>query len=352
MRLLVTGVCGFVGSCMVRGIVESLPGVEVTGIDNFIREGSRRNVEPLSRLGVKVVEGDIRNEADLEAVGPADWVLDCAAEPSVLAGVAGATSSFGVMDHNLVGTLRILEYCKRHGAGLVLLSTSRVYSIAPLAALPVESVGGAYRPAAGAFAEIVGASERGISEGFSTAPPLSLYGVSKRCSELVAIEYADAFGFPLWIDRCGVLAGAGQFGKADQGIFSYWIRAWRDRRPLTYIGFDGAGSQVRDCLHPRDLVPVLLRQFATSGLARRAGHDGVDPRVCNFGGGPERACSLANLSAWCRERFGDHAVASQPQPRPFDLPWLVLDVTRAREAWGWEPTTSVVEVFEEIADHE
>jgi CDP-paratose 2-epimerase len=352
MRLLVTGVCGFVGSCMVRGIVESLPGVEVTGIDNFIREGSRRNVEPLSRLGVKVVEGDIRNEADLEAVGSADWVLDCAAEPSVLAGVAGATSSFGVMDHNLVGTLRILEYCKRHGAGLVLLSTSRVYSIAPLAALPVESVGGAYRPAAGAFAEIVGASERGISEGFSTDPPLSLYGVSKRCSELVALEYADAFGFPLWIDRCGVLAGAGQFGKADQGIFSYWIRAWRDRRPLTYIGFDGAGSQVRDCLHPRDLVPVLLRQFATSGLARTAGHAGVDPRVCNFAGGMERACSLANLSAWCRERFGDHAVASQPQPRPFDLPWLVLDATRAREAWEWEPTTSVFEIFEEIADHE
>jgi CDP-paratose 2-epimerase len=66
----------------------------------------------------------------------------------------------------------------------------------------------------------------------------------------------------------------------------------------------------------------------------------------------QRACSLANLSAWCRERFGDHAVASQPQPRPFDLPWLVLDATRAREAWEWEPTTSVVEIFEEIADHE
>ena len=34
------------------------------------------------------------------------------------------------------------------------------------------------------------------------------------------LEYGECFGFPVWINRCGVLAGAGQFGKADQGIFS------------------------------------------------------------------------------------------------------------------------------------
>lgn len=351
MRLLVTGACGFVGSCLVRGLLEAMPGLVVTGMDNFLRDGSRGNVEPLARLGVRIIEGDIRHEADLDAAGPADWVLDCAAEPSVLAGVGGSTSAYGVMDHNLVGTLRVLEYCKRHGAGLVLLSTSRVYSIAPLSAVRLESIGGAYRPSPGALAGLHGISDRGIAEDFPTDPPLSLYGVSKRCAELVALEYADAFGLPLWINRCGVLAGAGQFGKADQGIFTYWIKAWRERRPLAYIGFDGTGSQVRDCLHPRDLVPVLLRQFTSSSSppdGARAGH-AIDPRICNFSGGVAGACSLANLSDWCRERFGDHAVATQPLPRPFDLPWVVLDSTRASSAWGWKPTTPLSNILEEIA---
>ncbi|NDC62713.1 MAG: NAD-dependent epimerase/dehydratase family protein [Planctomycetia bacterium] len=352
MRLFITGVCGFVGSCLARGIIESMPDVRVKGIDNFIREGSRRNIEPLQQLGVTVLEGDIRNEADLDSAGPADWVLDCAAEPSVLAGVGGSTTSFGVMDHNLVGTLRILEFCKKHGAGLVLMSTSRVYSIKPLAALPVRVVDDAYRPDPRAMDGIRGLSELGISESFPTDPPLSLYGVSKRCSELAALEYADAYGFPVWINRCGVLAGAGQFGKADQGIFSYWIRSWRDRLPLTYIGFDGAGSQVRDCLHPRDLVPALVRQFAESTpTADAAGyHTGaIDPRICNFAGGHEHACSLANLSDWCRGRFGPHVVGSRPEPRPFDLPWVVLDSARAHARWGWKPVTPLPVIFEEIA---
>ena len=81
------------------------------------------------------------------------------------------------------------------------------------------------------------------------------------------MEYGDAFGFPVWINRCGVLAGKGQFGKADQGIFSFWIRSWKENRPLKYIGFDGKGSQVRDCLHPKDLLPVLKKQMETDRLA-------------------------------------------------------------------------------------
>ena len=48
-------------------------------------------------------------------------------------------------------------------------------------------------------------------------------GASKLASEQLILEYGNSFDFPVWINRCGVLAGAGQFGKADQGIFSYWI---------------------------------------------------------------------------------------------------------------------------------
>ena len=344
MRLLVTGACGFVGSTLVRGLRAARPDIAITGLDNFVREGSRGNVEPLERLGVRVVEGDIRDPAALDALPAADWVLDCAAEPSVLAGVSGSVSSFDVFDHNLVGTLRMLEFCKRHGAGFILMSTSRVYSIAPLAALPVEVVDAAYRPRE--FRPEIGLTAAGIDERFPTAPPASLYGISKRCSELVALEYAEAFGFPVWINRCGVLAGAGQFGKADQGIFTFWIRSWQAGRPLSYIGFDGKGSQVRDCLHPRDLLPVILRQL--DGGSPAAADDGLDPRICNFAGGGANAMSLAQLSRWCAERLGPREVASVAQPRPFDLPWVVLDSGRAGRLWAWQPTTSLDAILTEI----
>ena len=71
----------------------------------------------------------------------------------------------------------------------------------------------------------------------------------------------------------------------------------------------------------------------------------------NFGGGTENSMSLAQLSEWCAERFGPHPVASDPEPRPFDVPWLVMDSRLAGETWGWQPSTSLEEILQEIAGH-
>jgi CDP-paratose 2-epimerase len=91
-----------------------------------------------------------------------------------------------------------------------------------------------------------------------------LYGCTKLVSEKLALEYGETFDIPVWINRCGVLSGPGQFGRADQGIFSFWIRSYSAKRPLSYIGFGGEGYQVRDCLHPRDLLPLLRQQMISS----------------------------------------------------------------------------------------
>jgi CDP-paratose 2-epimerase len=247
-----------------------------------------------------------------------------------------------VVEHNLLGTVNLLEYCRRHGAGFILLSTSRVYSIAALGALPVEPDGAALRLQPGAPLP-PGVTERGIDERFPTAGPVSLYGGSKIASEALAVEYGASFGFPVWIDRCGNLAGGGQFGRADQGIFAYWINAWLRGRALRYLGFGGAGLQVRDCLHPRDLVPLLASQVA-------AGRAAGGP-IFNVGGGPEGAISLAQLSAWCERRFGPREVASDAVARPLDVPWVVMDSSRAAREFGWGPRTPLGAILEEIAEH-
>ena len=342
MKLLISGVCGFVGTTLARALVASGRGHQVHGFDNFIRPGSETNREELRRLGVKLQHGDLRAASDLETLPPADWVIDAAANPSVLAGVDGRTSSRQLVEHNLGGTVNLLEYCRRHQAGLILLSTSRVYSIAPLAALPVAVEQDAYVPSGPSLPP--GLTRAGVDETFSTLPPVSLYGATKLASEALALEYGETFGLPVFVNRCGVLAGAGQFGRADQGIFTYWLNSHLRRRTLKYIGFGGHGYQVRDCLHPRDLLPLLEQQFQAPKVA-------TGDRVANFSGGSASAMSLRQLTAWCDERFGAHAVAGDPAPRPFDIPWMVLDHTKASRLWNWRPLTPIASILEEISAH-
>jgi CDP-paratose 2-epimerase len=353
MRVLITGVAGFVGATIALGLRECMSDVELAGIDNFIRPGSETNRLALARVGVRVIHSDVRQASDFETLPVADWVIDAAANPSVLAGVDGRTSSRQVVEHNLGGTVNVLEYCRRHRAGLILLSTSRVYSIAAQASLPLKAEGNAFVLDA-ASPLPPGVSAAGIDETFSTEPPLSLYGATKRASEQLALEYASAFGFPVWINRCGVLAGAGQFARPDQGIFSYWIHSWAARRPLKYIGF--GGLQVRDVLHPRDLVPLLARQMqATDHAPRITGHGlrttdhGL--RTFNVSGGVESAASLRLVSEWCARRFGVHDVISAAETRAFDLAWTILDSSACKERWNWAPATPRDAIFEEIAVH-
>jgi len=343
VKILISGICGFVGSSIARQLKLSLEGCDVFGFDNFIRPGSELNRADLKARGIRVFHGDIRNAGDIASMPAADWVIDAAANPSVLAGVDGRTSSSQLVEHNLHGTIHLLEYCKVHKAGFILLSTSRVYSIKPLAELKVKAVRNGFKPVVNSKTA-PGITAEGVDESFATGAPVSLYGSTKLASEIMGLEYGETFQFPVWINRCGVMAGAGQFGRADQGVFSFWINAWLRKKPLKYLGFGGQGHQVRDCLHPHDVVALLLRQM-------KAGLGGSQPRILNVSGGASSAMSLAQLSDWCEDRFGAHEVVKDGTPRPFDIPWMVLNSELARNTWKWQPQVPTEKILEEIAVH-
>ena len=110
--------------------------------------------------------------------------------------------------------------------------------------------------------------------------------------------------------------------------FSYWIHSFKEKNPLKYIGFDGSGHQVRDALHPRDLVPLLSRQLMEPHWEA--------PKIINVGGGIENSMSLKQLSEWCEKRFGPNEVISSAESRPMDAPWIVMDSTVAQNAWELE----------------
>ncbi len=340
MKVLISGICGFVGSHLARYLIESFDDIAIVGIDNLARSGSETNRVPLLRLGVKIQHGDIRVPSDVEALPAVNWVIDAAAQPSVLAGRDGKTSVRQLLEHNLVGTINLLEYCRNSSAGFILLSTSRVYSIPDLAKLPLRVQGSAFvldqqraLPA--------GVSSAGVDESFSNKAPISLYGATKIASEQLAQEFAAAFQLPVWINRCGVMAGAGQFGTAEQGIFSYWLHAHSTRRPLRYLGYGGQGHQVRDALHPRDLAMMVDFQL-------RSGRGGD---ILNLSGGIANAMSLAQLTTWCNARFGIHQPIADGSERPYDIPWLILDSKKARTTTSWAPSMGLKQILDEIADH-
>ena len=340
-KILITGICGFAGSTLAFELKRLFENLEIIGLDNLSRPGSEQNRHRLKSAEILFRHGDIRNPSDLENLPKVDWVIDAAANPSVLAGVADATSSRQLMEHNLIGTVNLLEYCKRHVAGFVMLSTSRVYSAARLAALPMKVKNGAFVPRFAGTRE-PGISPAGLTEDFSTEPPLSLYGSAKLASELLILEYGYAFGFPVFVNRCGVLAGASQFGKPDQGIFTFWIHSCRWKRPLKYIGFGGTGHQVRDCLHPHDLAALIAKQMRQP---KKSGS------VLNVSGGLANSMSLAQLSEWCANRFGRHKIKSDSALRRYDAPWIVLDSSRAAKDWNWRPAIKLENILDEIARH-
>ncbi len=339
MKVLITGICGFVGSSLARWILNSAPATEITGIDNLMRPGSELN-RHLGRLGIRVRHGDIRNRSDVENLPATDWIIDAAANPSVLAGVDTRSTSRQLVEHNLLGSVNLLEHCLRHNAGITLLSTSRVYSIKHLAGLPLRIKDNRFVPE---LVEDQRLSNSGISEQFPTTAPISLYGATKLASEVLALEYGSAFDFPVWINRCGVLAGASQFGTAEQGIFSYWVHAWNAKYPLRYTGFGGQGRQVRDALHPDDLSDLVWRQIHYRNSDRE--------RIYNVSGGVANSMSLLELSDWCTDRFGARNVGKDTSERPFDLPWIVLDSARAKSLWDWRPSRTLPSILSEISEH-
>ena len=177
MRVLITGICGFVGSSLARQMLQDIVGLELLGIDNLSRPGSELNRAWLLAAGVQVIHGDLRTIEDVDSLPAVDWVIDAAAKPSVLGGIGDAESSRQVVENNLCATIHLLEYCKRHGAGFILLSTSRVYSINGLVSLRLETHGSAYRPLETQnFKPAV--SPAGLTEAYSTCAPVSLYGAT------------------------------------------------------------------------------------------------------------------------------------------------------------------------------
>jgi CDP-paratose 2-epimerase len=337
MRILITGGAGFVGSSLALSLKHHVPGVRVCAFDNLRRRGSELAVQRLTEAAVEFVHGDVRSADDLTSVGAFDVLLDCAAEPSVQAGFAESPAY--VLQTNLSGTINSLEAARRCGAGVIFLSTSRVFPIERLRELPLERRGD--RLDLPGDARGLGWSAEGITAEFPLPGFRSMYGATKLASELLIEEYRAMYGLDTVINRCGVISGPWQMGKVDQGFLVLWAARHLYGGRLSYNGFGAEGLQVRDVLHIDDLCELVRLQIAD--LRRYSGALHV------VGGGRRNSASLAELTAMCRLRSG-HAIpiGTNPATAGADIPYYISDNTAVTAATGWQPRRTVETVVDDV----
>ena len=334
---LVTGGAGFVGANLSVSFKRAYADVRVTAVDNLKRRGGELNLPRLRRYGVDFLHGDIRCPEDVDAWPQYDLLIDCSAEPSVQAGLH--ESPLPLLQNNLVGTIHCLESARRREAAFLFLSTSRVYPIERLNALP-------WREEATRFVWTAennppGLSAAGVAEEFPLEGARSLYGATKLSAELLIQEFAYSHGMPALINRCGILTGPRQMGKVDQGVVTLWVARHLFRRGLRYIGYGGRGKQVRDMLHVDDLFDLLVLQ-----LEKPADWRG---RIYNVGGGWRISSSLQELTELCRAATGNTVpIESVPETSPVDLRIYVTDSRRVENAYGWRPHRTVPQIVDDI----
>jgi CDP-paratose 2-epimerase len=337
VKVLVTGGAGFVGANVALSLAERHPDWELTAFDNLRRRGGELNLPRLKAAGIRFLHGDVRESRDLAEAGELDALVECSAEPSVLAGLG--TDTDYVVRTNLLGAYHCLELARLTGAQLVFLSTSRVYPVEPQNAL-------AHREEETRFEledeqPFPGASSRGIAEDFPLAGARTLYGSTKLAAELLIEEYAAAFGLRAVVDRCGVIAGPWQMGKVDQGVFTHWMLSHHFGHELAYIGYGGRGKQVRDLLAVEDLVDLLEEQLGDPD--RWAGFVG------NVGGGRDCSLSLLETTDLCRELTGNTvSIASVEETRPGDVPVYLSDCDLLYRHTQWRPTRTPRDILESI----
>lgn len=343
-NILITGGAGFVGSNLALKLKKDYPAAHITCLDNLKRRGSELTLRRLKEAGIEFVHGDIRNKEDL-VFEKIDLMLECSAEPSVMAGIDSAPDY--LINTNLIGTINCLEMARTHMADMLFLSTSRIYPISYINGLNYTETDTRFEISD--KQKIVGASAKGIAETFPLDAPRSLYGATKLASELIIAEYLDTYGMRGIVNRCGVITGPWQMGKVDQGVFVLWVAKHYFKQNLSYIGYGGEGKQVRDFIHINDLYQAIKYQLEF--------FEDFDGQVQNIGGGLENSVSLQELTALCEEITGNTIdIAKVKEDRPADLRFFITDSSRFLKesglSWKKDARQTVQDIHDWIKENE
>ncbi len=296
MRVLITGVAGFIGSHLADRFLEE--GFYVIGMDNFLT-GSPDNIAHLfGKKNFRFIHYNVVNYIYVE--GPVDLVvhLACPASP-----VDYMNHPIHTMKVDSLGTLNTLGFAKLKGSRYVFASSSEVYGSAQVHPQPEDYWG---------YVNPVG--------------PRSVYDEAKRFSEALCIAYNREYGLDVRIARIFNTYGPRMRRKDGRVIPTFIEKALRGE-PLPIYG---DGSQTRSFCYIDDLVEGLFRLSVREGLAGT---------VVNLGN-PEEV-SILELAQKVIELSGSSSKIEFLPPRDDDPPRRCPDISRAKSLMGWFPQISL-----------
>ncbi|MFB0534343.1 MAG: NAD-dependent epimerase/dehydratase family protein [Anaerolineae bacterium] len=288
MNTLVTGGAGFIGTNLVRLLLEQ--GYHVRVLDDF-SAGQR---EYISGLDVEVVEGDVRDtDAVARAVRGMDGVIHLAAQTGVPGSLQDPRRDCEV---NVIGTLNTLEACQHASVSRFVFASSN----APL--------GRQLPPATEDKAPL----------------PISPYGASKLAGEGYCLAYHGSWGL-----GTVVLRFANVYGPYSAHKNSVVARFFKDILTTGRITVDGDGEQTRDFIYVNDLC-YAIRLALESGVAGEV-----------FQIATEVETSIKELAGLVKEVVASPVEVLHGPARQGDIRKNYSTVSKVRATLGWEPRVAL-----------
>ncbi len=298
-RVLVTGGCGFVGSNLVKGLVQK--GAEVVILDNL----SRGNPEYLKEFDVEIIEADIRDkEGSALAFKNIDKVVHLAAYGNVVESVDDPTQNFEI---NVQGTFNVLLNAVENDVSRFVFS----------------STGGA----------LIGNATPPVSE-TSLPKPISPYGAGKLCCEAYIHAFSQSYELNAYALRFANVYGPNCAHKT--GVINHFFKRLRDDEPLVIYG-DGTSS--RDYIHVSDLCNgISLALFDEKGDHHNVFH---------LASGKETTLSeLAEISMKAAGKPEHEILYKDKRVGEVDRNFANYD--QARKVLGFEPKVDLLEGLREL----
>jgi UDP-glucose 4-epimerase len=298
MRAAVTGGAGFIGSNLVDRLIAE--GADVLVVDDF-STGKPSNLEKALSTGkCRLVEGDIC-ELDLAAAFGdfrCEVVFHLAAQADVRVSVRDPLDDCRT---NVLGTVAVLAAAKSAGCRRVVFASSGGTIYGEPSELPVKED--------------------------SPQQPLSPYGVAKKAGHDYLYYYSKVHGLSGVSLALANVYGPRQDPRGEAGVVAiFGGKMLRGERPVIY----GDGSQTRDFVFVDDVVEAFLKAV-----------DAGEACLINIGTGVET--SVLELYSLIGDLAGFYEEPLFAPPRTGELLHISLDITRAKEVLGWEPTVSLQE---------
>ena len=318
MRILVTGVAGFIGMHVAMRLLAD--GHEVIGLDNIndyydvrLKQARLAHIGSPNQFHFHKLDlADRDGITNLFAETRPEIVINLAAQAGVRYSLENPHS---YIDSNLVGFTNILEACRHFEVGhLVYASSSSVYGLN---------------------------EEMPFHEGQNTDHPLALYGATKKANELLAHSYSHLFRLPTTGLRFFTVYGP--WGRPDMALFKF-TDAILSGRPIDMYNH---GQMTRDFTYIDDIVEGVVRlamkpaqsDAKFEGLNPDAGRSSAPWRIFNIGNG--QPTPLLDYITALEQALGIEAQKNFLEMQPGDVVATASDTSRLNDWVGFKPDTSV-----------